>query len=113
MNSYLFQGIKALGKSGLLVPAAKQPPLSTGHWNGPYHDHPLDSLLVHNFLLLPQSAHLKLRTCVLPSTPTAGVARILSLTSGNQTHIDSVAPLGGPLIQDALLTELPQLWLIG
>ena len=44
-------------------------------------------LLFLFFLLLAQSAHLYLRTCVLPHTPTDGVERIFSLTSMPQQGI--------------------------
>ena len=64
------------------------------------------------FLLLVQSVRLHLRTCVSPHTPTDGGARIFFLNSyaatGNRTHISSVAPLWGSLIQGALLTEQPR-----
>ena len=44
--------------------------------------------------------------------PTDGSARIFILPpdipTGNQTHMSSVAPTGGNLIQDAFPTELPQ-----
>ena len=65
----------------------------------------------NNFFLLTQSAHLYLRTFVLPPTPTDTVERIFSPSSyaatRNRTHVSSVAPLWGTLIQEALPTELP------
>ena len=61
-------------------------------------------------LLLAQSGHLFLHTCVLPPSPTDGVARIFfpnyNAATGNQSHVSPVAPLWGTLNQDALPTEL-------
>ena len=64
------------------------------------------------FLLLDQSAHPFLLTCVSPHTHTDGMARIFFSSfyavTRNQTHVSSVAPLLGTLTQDALPTELPR-----
>ena len=65
-----------------------------------------------DFLLLAQSMHLYLQTCVLPHTPPYGVARIFSLTPMPWPGIKLTSALlhlsfWGTLIQDALPTEPP------
>ena len=45
------------------------------------------------FLQLPQSAHLYLRTCVLPHTPTDGVTRTFSLTPMPQPGMELTSAL--------------------
>ena len=63
------------------------------------------------FLLLAQSAHLFLHTCISPHTTSMAWLRFFPnsyATTGNQTHVSSVAPVWGTLTQDALPTELTQ-----
>ena len=66
-----------------------------------------------SFLLLAQSTHLYLHTCVSPHTPTDGVARIFPLTPILRQGIKLTWALlhlfCGTLFQDALPTELTRL----
>ena len=72
--------------------------IKISNWNIQIEIWNVASSKCHLFLLLAQSAHLYLRTCVLPHTPIDGVAKIFLFpnsyaTAGNWTQNSSVAPL--------------------